>query len=453
MQRSGQYASHQQAMAAIQQQKQRAAAAAAGQITQAHGGQPGASAHNMQNLHPGQQSQMMAQRNEHLAVPNMGATQSRPRSGMAGVQASGMYNGQEASQMQGRTKSAQHPGQQFQSQALQQQHLSPGGLPNVMGGQHPMVAAAMQASHSNGGQMMQRNLSNHSNTASSQGASASPHMRAPMMAGAQPAQLSSGLVPAIAQIKHSLQAAHPQATPMQIDQMAAEQMKRQFSQQRQNVIAAAASGQGMQNGQLAQNPAAYMHGGVQFQQNGHPNMGIASPQQAQAYAAIMRQRALQQQSQLQAGNNANGGPRVLTPQQQQQMQQQLQQQGNSNNSSSAAAGQGSPIRNQKPAQGQNQNQAQAQGQKQAPAAVGPVSLRMTPQQQAQAQQLLLQQRSQNSQARSETPQMARVSSASGSAKAGSPTGKAASMQPPPQTSTPAPKPTQPATQPVPQQAR
>ena len=99
----------------------------------------------------------------------------------------------------------------------------------------------------------------------------------------QPKQLSSGHIPAINAIKHSLQAAHPQASQHQIDQMANEQMKRHFqtTQARQNAVNAVAG--------------AY---GNQFQQQN------ANGSTQQQYSQLMRQRLMQQQQQAQNGTSS-----------------------------------------------------------------------------------------------------------------------------------------------------
>lgn len=222
--------------------------------------------------------------------------------------------------MYGMGKGNQRAGQQFQ---MPPQHLlSPGGSLQANGlmNSPQATAAAMQASNAkNAHATAMRRTPSGNPAGSGQGVSASPQMRPPPVPGMQPSQLSSGMIPAVAQIKHSLQAAHPQATPQQIEQLVKEQMQRQYAQtQRQNAINAAAGNVAQGNGQELAYPApgqsAYQTNGMNGS-NANGSMAVPSPQQQLHYAALMRQRVLQQQSQMQPQTtNANGASPKVTNQ-------------------------------------------------------------------------------------------------------------------------------------------
>ena len=233
-----------------------------------------------------------------------------------------------------------HKGQ-IPSQHMQNQHAnrgSPGvGQGGMVNGQMQnnaaMLAAMQNASNMPNGaggnvnatpQNHGAHYANHTNMNAN--ASASP-MPPPSTPVSQPQQLSSGHVPAITQLKHNLQAQNPHASPQQIDQLVNGEMRKHLhaQQARQNAVNAAAGNHavmpGNSNGNYNQNQVAFQQnnvqtptqsGSAQYNNQGQaPNMTNAtntSPQQAQ-YSAMMRQRLMQQQAQMQpAVGNAGGSP-------------------------------------------------------------------------------------------------------------------------------------------------
>lgn len=311
MQRNGQI-TNQQALLAAQQQRQ-----GSGQMQQTANAQVAGVGHTQGQV-SGQQQQHHAgvpvqSRNGQLGVPQMGMQGNVPQAQMqANMRSNGTgHNQMSQEQIQRMAMQAQLKGNQMQNvqqmKQYQQQLMNAGANLNMngmMNGQMSNNQAAMLAalqSNQNGVGNMQH-LGGQMNTNGN--ASVSPNMPPPN--GSQPKQLSSGHIPAIAQIKHSLQAAHPQATPQQIEQMANEQMKRhiQTTQARQNAVNAA-------SGNYGNNQMAFQQQNTNGQQaNGFNNMNGPSPS-AQQYSQLMRARLLQQQQQTQ----------------QQQSQQQIQGQG------------------------------------------------------------------------------------------------------------------------------
>lgn len=310
MQRAGQMP-NQQALLAAQQQRQGNAQMAQGQNAQ------------MQNV--GHQAQMAGQAQHHGNMPVQNRNgQMVPQMGMQGNMAqaqmqanmranNGGQNQMSQEQIQRLAMQAQMKGNAMQNmqqmKQFQQQLMSQGGNANMngmMNGQmnsnQAALLAAMQANQNGMGNMQHHGNQMNGNANSS----VSPNMAPPNPA--QPKQLSSGHIPAINQIKHSLQAQHPQATPAQIDQMANEHMKRhiQTTQARQNAANAASGNYGNVQGQMA----FQQNGGIAGQMNNFNVNGSQSQQQQ--YSQMMRQRLLQQAQQQQS---------------QQQMQQQMQAQG------------------------------------------------------------------------------------------------------------------------------
>ncbi|KAF2149769.1 hypothetical protein K461DRAFT_296195 [Myriangium duriaei CBS 260.36] len=328
MQRAGQHPNQQALLAAQQQQRQ-----GNPQLAQAQNAQMQGANHSQGQM--GSQGQHhhggvpMQNRNSQLGVPQMGMQGNVPQAQMQASMRSNSAGPNQMSQdqIQRMAMQAQLKGNQMQNmqqmKQYQQQMISPGGnnsMNGMMNGQLNNNQAAMLAamqSNQNG----MNNMQHHGGQMGANGTS--PHMPPPNTS--QPGKLSSGLVPAINQIKHSLQAAHPQATPQQIEQMANEQMKRhiQTTQARQNAVNAASGNYSNNSNQVAfqQNTNGshgqqVNHGG---QMNNFNNMNGTSSAQ---YSQMMRQRLMQQQQQQQ---------------QQQQSSQQQQVQGQGQNLATASA--------------------------------------------------------------------------------------------------------------------
>lgn len=214
-------------------------------------------------------------------------------------------------------------------------HLGNNQAPNGQG-----INAGMQGNNTPhnvsgmGGNQMQQGQNNHQGN--SQGPSASPHMPPPpnpqQSQQSHPQQLSSGHVPAIAQITHQIKSQNPSLSPEQVKAMTSEALKKNYynQQARQNALNAASGINGAgpsaapsnNNTPYNQNVAAFNQNSslphnTNNQYNSSPAPGPAhpagvtnSPSQAQ-YSAMVRQRLLQQQSQaLNASGAANGSPRM-----------------------------------------------------------------------------------------------------------------------------------------------
>ena len=250
---------------------------------------------------------------------------------------------------------AQLNGQQFQMGPPNR--ASPGGIPSangMMNGQanSAMMTAMQQSSNSHGtvsnGNSMPTNYNGPSNNTAS---SASPHMPPPPTPAGQqsqqqqPQQLSSGHIPAIAAITHSLQAKNPNATPDQIKEMTSQHLKQFYSTQqnhqaRQSAMQAAAGTHNVTptpTNQAAynqtQNQAAYQqnntnaHGNnsniaanVNGQQPTYPSTpnangvsptpNIQSQYSAQMRSQLNQQMIQQRQNQIQSAAIANGSPHL-----------------------------------------------------------------------------------------------------------------------------------------------
>ena len=302
---------------------------------------------NMQGNVP--QAQMQANMRGGATGPNQASNEAMQRMAMQAQYKHPQAQSQQYQMLQ--QQQQQHHQQQQQQQHLQpqqqqHQHLTPGsqhGQNGVLGNQmqtNQAMVAPMQVGHGHNSQshaspmqhqaqpqqqqphQQQQQQTPHVNGHTA--ASASP-MPPPATPASQPQQLSSGHVPAINQIKHSLQAQHPQATPAQIDSMANEHMKRQVqaAQARQNAINAASGSHGV----MSSAATGYNQNQTAFQQNqqtsANPQLnnyntqaanlnGNGSSPQQQQYSALMRQRLMQQQAQLQTGNGTTNGSPQLT---------------------------------------------------------------------------------------------------------------------------------------------
>lgn len=392
MQRNGQVPNPQQVVAAGGVQQARPGSSGVSQMPNAQGqmvgqAQPMPTGNGQPQLSQQQQAAMAA-RNGHLAVqqtggqPN-GVPQVQMQANMRGgaAQGQGPLSATEILQRGSGhnpyTKETQMRYQQYQMQQQQQQHgnhssPAPGQGANIAANnQMHNNAAATAAMRSAAGMQngnvnsLQQNHAGHYGNNNNANPATSP-MPPPSTPASQPQQLSSGHVPAITQLKHNLQAQHPQATPQQIDQMAGEQMRKhlQAAQARQNALNAASGSHGViSNGNVhanntnggananyaQQNQAAYQHNQgmtpahnnqhAQYNANNNPNnhqgqgqaintaafnnnngtananvnaaANASSPQTAQ-YSALMRQRLMQQQSQIQQTQNgtANVSPNM-----------------------------------------------------------------------------------------------------------------------------------------------
>ncbi|KAK8216829.1 RNA polymerase II transcription elongation factor SpEAF [Zalaria obscura] len=364
-QRGGQFPNQQQGMpnAAAQQQRPGQPNVQHPQAGQAQGGMPNQPnpAAQMQARQT-QQGMPMATHNGHLAVPGMGMQGNVPQAQMANMRA-GMPNQTPSTdaqrialqQRQAQYQSQQMPNQQYQmnnrvspanSQGINHlgnqvsnsqgiNHLGNNQAPNGQG-----INAGMQGNNTPhnvsgmGGNQMQQGQNNHQGN--SQGPSASPHMPPPpnpqQSQQSHPQQLSSGHVPAIAQITHQIKSQNPSLSPEQVKAMTSEALKKNYynQQARQNALNAASGINGAgpsaapsnNNTPYNQNVAAFNQNSslphnTNNQYNSSPAPGPAhpagvtnSPSQAQ-YSAMVRQRLLQQQSQaLNASGAANGSPRM-----------------------------------------------------------------------------------------------------------------------------------------------
>lgn len=345
MQRSGQHPNQQQANANASQTQRPNSNAPHGQNPQlqpAHGQQ---GANNQMHSQGSQQGNQASQRNGHLAVPHIGMQNNIPqaqmqpnmRGGSSGQPHQQPENIQQRmaleAQRQAQMKNAQLSGQQFQMPPPNR--ASPGGVHGqnaTMGHQsNQAMMAAMQASNNAQSPAPNSGPTQHGQNGqngNSYNASASP-MPPPANPMSQPQQLSSGHVPSIVQITHQLKAQYPQATSEQITQMTNDHLKKQvhYNQQaqaaRQNALNAAAGSHG--SGPAPNTSNAYSQNQAAFQQNagagnthGSYNNGqangvnhVASSSQQQQYANTLRQRMLQQQSQLASSPvGSNVSPRV-----------------------------------------------------------------------------------------------------------------------------------------------
>lgn len=168
---------------------------------------------------------------------------------------------------------------------------------------------------------------NHNAHQSNGTASASPHMPPPPNPAAssqqQPQQLSSGHVPAISQITHQLQAKHPGYSAEQIQTMTSEHLKHFYTHQaRTNAMQAAAGISASPNTQNTynQNQSAFQQNNMtptngQPPYSGSPVSSAPAPRQdpnVQNYNRTMQAQILQRQDQLRvaAMQGSNGSPRI-----------------------------------------------------------------------------------------------------------------------------------------------
>lgn len=144
----------------------------------------------------------------------------------------------------------------------------------------------------------------------------------------QPQPLSSGHVPAVAQISHQIQTQNPQLTPDQVRQLTADRLKNHmYQQQRQNALNSAA-GTPSTSAPNGFNQANFQQTGM----NGSPNP---------SYHQQLRQQMMQQQAASQASPQMNGAnvSRSGTPQ---NAQGQAQGNGQHQRASSGSLNGGSP---------------------------------------------------------------------------------------------------------------
>lgn len=325
--------------------------------------------------------------NTHVAVPQMGAQGNIPQAPMQANMRSGNNMNANSNTSNNIANASSHAASDNAQQrmALEQAHRqaqmkqqaqlngqqfqmgppnrsSPSGLTSNSHNWHATnlaIANAALAAQNNGqhastpnGNATHQNHNSHVNNA---GASASPHMPPPPLnpqaaaaaaaaaAAQQPQQLSSGHVPAIAQITHQLQAKHPNASQDQIKELTSQHLKHFYSQQqnnhqaRQSAMHAAAGTHGVSpspNNQAVhnQNQAAFQQNNNNVATNGHASSNNATTNGHQApyanspangvnpassansqYSAAMRQQLIQQrQNQIQSAamSAASGSPRL-----------------------------------------------------------------------------------------------------------------------------------------------
>lgn len=275
-------------------------------------GQPAANV-NGQLPQQGRSSLPTVTRNGHLAVPQVtaqGIPQAQMRPGAAMAHHPDMQRLAHANAQRG----AAYPNHQYPMPNGNMQSPGSGGLTTQQQLQSNQALIAQMQVHNN-------NASHAQNMNTSSGAhqmSASPSMPPPPTPHNQPQQLSSGHVPALFAIKNQLRVKYPQWGDDQLQAGATEILTRQSQSQsstqaRQSAMNAAAGlaspapGNGMQayaqnqaafqnNSQMPNGNAAYLNGdGGQ----GHLiNQANQSPQSQAAYQAIMRQRSVQQISQM-----------------------------------------------------------------------------------------------------------------------------------------------------------
>ena len=341
------------------QQRQLMAARQAQQQTQqgVQGGAPGQQRPGSSSNVPAQQAQMqpngqqqpnvngqmpqqagrpslpMATRNGHLAVPQVNAqgvpqAQMRPNGHLATPQ-----DMQRLAHANAQARNAPYGGQQpYQTPNANMQSPGSGGMSaqqQMQSNQAMLANMQQQLTNSNHHQGSPAGVGNHQ-------MSASPSMPPPPTPQqGHPQQLSSGHVPALLNIKSQLRAKFPLYSDDQVNNMATEMLKSQSqtsSQARQSAMNAAAGinggvapqshGNNMQA--YAQNQALYQ--GNNSLPNGNyvnadnsgqaqTNLGSAStsPTQQQ-YAALMRQRQLQQMRMSPNSNHAtlSGGSPSMT---------------------------------------------------------------------------------------------------------------------------------------------
>ena len=274
----------------------------------------------------GRPSLPMATRNGHLAVPQVNVqgvpqAQIRPNGHMPTPQEM-----QRIAQANAQARNAQYGGQQ--------QYPTPNPSMQSPGSGGMSVQQQMQSSQAMLANIQQQmNNANHQSSQQAGGnhqMSASPSMPPPPAPQGNPQQLSSGHVPALFSIKAQLRAKFPGYSDEQVNGMATEMLKSQSqstNHARQSAMNAAA---GINGGVAPQNNLqTYGHNQAAYQSNSQmsngnymngdttaqqqPNMAAVStsPQQHQ-YAALMRQRQMQQMRMQQSPNathaTLNGSP-------------------------------------------------------------------------------------------------------------------------------------------------
>ncbi|QIX00107.1 hypothetical protein AMS68_005624 [Peltaster fructicola] len=265
-------------------------------------------------LTPQQRQQLqLAARNQ--AALGQANGQAVPQAQMTATTSAQQQNMQRmAAQMQARN--GQFPNQQHQFAAMQTGNTASPGSANVNTQQQLASQQALLAAY----QAQQQSTPNAQTPGNSTAQmAATPNMPPPPA----PQQLSSGLVPAVIQIKNQLRAAYPNLTEDQLQAYATDRLQKQQSSNsvRQNAMAAAAglTTQNANGGNV--NIQAYNGNQANFQNTNGTNAAYTAPDSntqnnstQHSYAQMMRQRQAAQMRLQQSPNTThavpNGSPSV-----------------------------------------------------------------------------------------------------------------------------------------------